>query len=465
MCNVFSYVTTEKAPLYAAIMQAFMESKARFLVHLRLPEICDLVQIANAAEIESALAQLCEWGNLQIIPDRTGIRTTAEFYNPQHLFQVTSEGEAGERSLEFYREAVERKVELPCTALMDIVHVLQELKQLSRQREQDAGQIRRNLLLVRALFEELTAAAQMLVRGLEQRTGVHPPDARRLIDHSEQFLADLVLAQDSIAEILHDGEGAGIRRVLSTEWDRLHDWFIAEPGCSSNAELFRERVRTSIPVLLAVIARINDQQLYRIDRSTDFRVLARWFAEAQTDAEAHRLWRTVFGLCPARHLTINDATLDDHEARHVPADTSWLDAPPLRVSMRARAGNSQTGMLSRIIDRTAEKEKLAAAAHEEALRILSAQARFGSGRRMRLSELEQLEAGEFDLFLDLLGEAVSMEILSGNGYLRVKLERTHDGREASIVTTEGTFCGPDHWISIEQISGEDTTVGAPEEVV
>jgi hypothetical protein len=466
MYNVLSYVTTEKAPLYAAIMRAFMESRARFLVHLRLPEICDLVQIANAAEIESALAQLCEWGNLQMITDRTGIRTTAEFYNPQYLFQVTSEGEAAERSLEFYRETVERKDELPCTAPMDIVHVLQELKQLSRHGEPDAGQIRRNLLLVRVRFEDLTATAQMLVRRLEQRTGVHPPDARRLIDHAEQFLADLVLAQDSIAEILRDGEGAGIRQVLSTEWDRLHDWFIAEPGRSSNAELLRERVRTSIPVLLAVIARINDQQLYRIDRSTDFRVLARWFAEAQTDAEAHRLWRTVFGLYPARHLTINDATLDDHEARHVPADTSWLDAPPLRISARARAGagNSQTGMLSRIIDRTAEKEKLAAAAHEEALRILSAQARFGSGRRMRLSELEQLEAGEFDLFLDLLGEAVSMEILSGNGYLRVKLECTDDGREACIVTTEGTFCGPDHWISIEQISGEDT-VGSPEEVV
>jgi uncharacterized protein DUF2397 len=464
--NVLYYVTTEKAALYAAVMRAFMESKARFRVHLQLPEICDLVQIANAAEIESALAQLVEWGNLQMIPDRAGIRTTAEFYNPRHLFQVTSEGEAAERALELYREALERKAELPCTALIDIVQVLRELKHLLQQREPDAGQMRRNLLLVRMCFEDLTATAQMLVRRLEERTGVHPADARRLIEYAEQFLADLVLAQDSIAEILRDGEGAGIRRVLSTEWDRLQDWFIAGPGRSPNADLLRERVRASIPALLAVIARINDQQLYRIDRSTDFRVLARWFAEAQTDAEAHRLWRTVFGLCPARHLTINDATLDDHEARHVPADTSWLDAPPVRISMRARAGagNSQTGMLSRMIDRTAEKEKLAAAVHEEALRILSAQARFGSGRRMRLSELEQLEAGEFDLFLDLLGEAVSMEILSGNGYLRVKLERTDDGREASIVTTEGTFCGPDHWISIEQISDQDA-VGAPEEVV
>jgi hypothetical protein len=454
MCNVLSYVTTEKAPLYAAIMRAYMESNARFLVHLRLHEICDLLQTPSPVEIESALAQLCEWGNLQMIPDRTGIRTAAEFYQPRRLFQMTSEGEAAERAVALFRTTAEREVELPCTALIDIVHVLQDLKQLSRVGEPDAGKVRRNQLLLRVHFQDLTATAQMLVHGLEQRTAVNPPDARRLIEHAEQFLADLVLAQDIVADTVRDIEGAGTHGLLATEWDRFREWFISQPGRPSNAELLRERVRTSIPALLAVIARINDRKLYRIDRSMDFLVLARWFAEAESDAEAHRLWRTVLGLCPARHLTINDATLDDYEAQHVPADTSWLDAPPVRISMRARAGagNSQTGMLSRIIDRTAEKEKLAVAAHEEALRILSAQARFGSGRRMRLSELEQLEAGEFDLFLDLLGEAVSMEILSGNGCLRVKLEPTDDGREASIMTTEGTFSGPDHWISIEQIS-------------
>jgi len=50
----------------------------------------------------------------------------------------------------------------------------------------------------------------------------------------------------------------------------------------------------------------------------------------------------------------------------------------------------------------------------------------------------------------------AVEILSGDGCLRVKLEPTDDGREAMILTTEGTFSGPDYWISIEQISAEDT---------
>src|SRR5207247_1336027 len=86
--------------------------------------------------------------------------------------------------------------------------------------------------------------------------------------------------------------------------------------------------------------------------------------------------------------------------------------------------------------------------------------RFGTGRRMRLSELEHLETGEFEMFLELLGEAISarvfsteaVEILSGDGSLKVRLEPTGDGREAMILTAEGMFSGPDHWISIEPIS-------------
>jgi uncharacterized protein (TIGR02677 family) len=295
-------------------------------------------------------------------------------------------------------------------------------------------------------------------------------NAGQLIDFGEWFIGELVLAADSIGATVREIEAAGLERLLQEDW-RLHwqafcRWFISQPGRLSNAEMLRERARTLMPAVLAAIADMNDRLTRRIDRSNDFRVLARWFAEAESDAEAHRLWRTIFGLCPARHLTTNDEALDDHETRVVPANTSWLDAPPFRIYMHGRnwADNLEKGTLTRIIDRTAEKEKLAAATREEALRILNAQRRFGTGRRMRLSELEHLEPVEFDLFLDVLGEAVSarvfstepVEILSGDGRLRIKLEPTDDGREALILTTEGAFSGPDHWISIEQISaGEE----------
>jgi uncharacterized protein (TIGR02677 family) len=226
-------------------------------------------------------------------------------------------------------------------------------------------------------------------------------------------------------------------------------------------------MRAAIPALIRVITSINDRQLYRIDRSNDFRVLARWFAHAESDAEAHRIWRALFGLCPARHLIVNETTLDDYEASNAQANTSWMDAPPLRISIRIRDGGSKwEPALSRIIDRTAEKEKLVAATRDESLRILPAQTRLAIGRRGRLSDLERLQVSEFELLLDLLAEALSarvfptepIEIVSGDGCLKVRLEPTGDGREALIVTPEGLFSGPDHWITVEQISTEEALV-------
>ncbi len=144
-----------------------------------------------------------------------------------------------------------------------------------------------------------------------------------------------------------------------------------------------------------------------------------------------------------------------------------MDAPPLRIAASDYRGASRTDGLSRIIDRSTEKERLAAASQEDAQRLLNAQHPFGNGNRIRLSELEHLETGEFELFLDLLGEAVSarvsaadtVEILSGDGCLKVRLEPTGDDRHARISTDDGMFSGPDQWISIEQIMTQDLPEG------
>ena len=492
--KVFLYGTTEKASLYRAIMDVFIESKERFVFQLRSEQVFDALQrnafpeMLQQTEVDSALVQLCEWGNLQTQADTANVGSVEDFYNQRHTFEMTTDGEAAERALAAFNATSGCKGKLQSSGVADIRIVLQELKQLSREPEPDAGKIHRNLLVLHTLVEDLSATAQTFVSTSERRIGLPPPEARRLADYGQRFVSELVLEADHICEAIRDIEEAGFERLLQavadrsirgsvggtqeavpdissqwrSHWERLRHWFISQPNLPSSAERLRERARASIPALLSIVTRFNDQRIHRIDRSNDFRVLARWFAQAGSDAEAHLLWRAAFGLCSARHLIINDETLDDRESQEVPATTSWLDAPPLRLSMYRRdsRGDSRIGELSRIIDRSAEKEKLAAASQKEAQRLLNAQRRFGTGNRIRLSELEQLETGDFDVFLDLLGEAVSarvfpveaVEILSGDGSLRVKLEPTCDGREAMIVTADGTFAGPDHWISMEQLS-------------
>jgi uncharacterized protein (TIGR02677 family) len=480
-------------------MRAFMESNERFLIHLRPQDVLKAVRLSGVrealaqAEIDSALMQLSEWGNLQWIPDPTEMRTPGDFHKQRQVLQITQQGKAAERAFAYFDTVSGRYAQIQgSTAFADIVHVLRELRQLSRDSELDAGRAHRNLLVLKARFEDLTATAHILIGRLE-RTDVPASEIRRLADCGEQFIGELVIAADCIGETVRDIDEAGLERLLQavaehtlrdgieitsddiaavcghwrSHWKLFCKWFISQPDRVSNAEVLRERIRASIPVLLRLITSVNDREIYRVDRSNDFRVLARWFAQAESDAEAHRLWRALFGLCPARHLIVNDATLDECETGNVPANTSWLDAPPLRIPVRVRdRGSNSQPALSRIIDRAAEKEKLAAATREETFHILNGQARFGTGGRTRLSEFEGLEPGEFDLFLDLLAEALSarvfptepVEIVSGDGSLRIKLEPTGDGQEALILTSEGIFSGPDHWISVERISTEEVLI-------
>ena len=156
--------------------------------------------------------------------------------------------------------------------------------------------------------------------------------------------------------------------------------------------------------------RISTTPHHWIDRS-DLRTLARWFAETESEADAHRLWRAAFGLNPSRHLSTNDATMDAFESARTSANASWFDAPPIRVSIRLRATGSHTkrGRVSSIVDRSEQKEYLARLAADEAAQIEKAQNRLADHGRMRLSEIGKLDRAQFDLFLDLLGEALAMK--------------------------------------------------------
>jgi uncharacterized protein (TIGR02677 family) len=486
--EVFAYITDDYAPLYRAIMRAFVQSKDRFVLKLRLPDVVAAIGLSGICETsdpeqtDAALTRLCEWGHLQKDLEVRDVLTVEDFFAQHYVFRLTAQGEALEESLALFDTASDvtyvRENELDATALSDIRRLLEDLLQLSILADPDAMLVHCNMLLLQARFKTVTATAQALMERLESEVGSQSADGQQLFQYGERFVAELVLTVDAIGRAVHDLEPSSFERLIrvvarrsvhdsiemKSHWDRFRRWFISDPGRPSHAELIRERARPLITAGLSAIARANDRRIHRIDRASDFRVLARWFAQAESDAVAHRLWRSAFGLCPARHLIVNDRTLDDHETRDVPANTSWLDAPPLRISKRFRhdSNSPQTGMLSRIIDRTADKEKLAAATHEEALRLLRAQNRFGTGRRMRLSELEQLETGEFDMLLDLLGEAVSarvftneaVEALSPDGSLSVRLEPTDDGRNAMILTNDGIFSGPDQWIQIDPISTE-----------
>jgi len=501
-------VNVEHTAFYRAVMRAFVEAKERFSLHLRPQDVrAALDRSYDSADddpsVESALQQLCEWGNLERHPDTADVATVEEFYRPRFLYQLTPEGEAAEKAIALFTEEIRRPGELQTAALSDILALLGELESLAVEVAPDEGRTHRTISALRARFDELTSRAQAFIGSLQRSIDLHSANVaaflsykETLINYLERFIGELRLATADIATALERIEALGVNRLLAiaanrdlvdavaanpedrmaaarrweARWSGLRAWFIGRVDAPSQAEILRSRARSAIPSLLSAVISINDRRVTRSDRVADLRVLARWFAEADTDHDAHRLWRAAFGLAPSRHLQIDDATLDDREsAAPVPPQTSWLDAPPLRIAPRLRqlGRHAHRGRPPNVIDRSSEKAMLRAGSQAEAEQLAAAHGRLATGRLTKLSELGELSPVEFDVFLDLLGETLALKVhrddavytTSSDGALRITLRPVGDGSSAVIRTSIGQLEGPDHYITIEDVFAISSSLG------
>jgi uncharacterized protein (TIGR02677 family) len=497
----FAYLNAEKTPLYRAIMAALIEAKRHFEIHLRPAEIADSlrgiqeVPETSDAEIEDALGQLCKWGNLRRTQDTSDVRTVEEFYRPRYLYQLTQEGEAAERAVQSYEESILRSGELQTAALSVIRDQLHALLKCTTSGELDGKKLHLCLSTLRNYFDQLTTKAQLFIGSIQRAIDLHGYELEvfiaykeRLIDYLERFIGELVVATGEISGVINRIEHAGVAAIIgaaaqhevvdsmdsgpeaietasrewSLRWNGLKKWFIGTDGASSQAETLRSCARSAIPSLLVAISGIHDRRSASSDRPTDLKTLARWFAEVDSDDDAHRLWRTAFALNPARHLRIDDDTLEAWDQVPIAPTTSWVDSNPILISPRLRKTGQQhrRGRPSNVIDRTADKRRLAALAAEEAEQIEKARLRLATGETTRLSEFSELDRNEFHLLLDLLGKALGEQrkpteevvTTSGDGSMQIVLNRTPDKTIACIQTSDGLFSGCDHFVRITDLT-------------
>lgn len=493
---LFSHITADKAALYRAIMQTFSAAKRQFRLHLRPDEVLAESQWPgderpSIENVQQALAQLVDWGNLQAQPDTARVATVEDFYRKRLLYRLTAGGEAVEAGLQVFVETLARRAELQSVALDDIRSQLVGLRELARQAPLDAAKIHGALRDLVHVFEGLANNAEAFMAGLSRTLELQRAEVAavlsfktRLIDYLQRFVGDLVLRSSQIAGHLRElqefepqllriaaerdardtapGETDTAPLVVDEKlaawnerWQGLRRWFVPTAGSRSQAELLRSNALSAIPRLLQAVSLLNERRAGRSDRAADFRRLAFWFAETRTEGEAHRLWRAAFALSPARHLA-----LDVPESR-VSAGTPWRDAPPVAIHPKLR----EQGMLStrgappRIVDRSAERAQLAERVAEEAAQTRAARLRLATGKESRLSQLGWLDAKSFRLFLSLLGDALTaqshpqetVERHTSDGSLLIRLVPLDEHSHAEIETEVGRFSGRDHSILIREV--------------
>ncbi len=488
--DVFRYLNAENAKRYAAIMAAFVAAKRRFALHLKPADLLRDLDEANPAELEQDLTRLTEWGNLRRQADTTEVRTVEDFRRARFLYQLSAEGEAAETALAVFRENVETTGELQATALSDIEAGLRELGDLLAEGDEAKLYSAFNSLFSR--FEQLAARAQQFIGSVRRAIDLQEQEIEaflaykeQLIGYLERFLQQLVLRIPAVSGLLralpadelanaldrmaerelrdamdpNAAQRERVRLAWRDRWLGLANWFLPGNG-PPQADRLRACARAAIPDLLVVAASLNEQRMQRSDRAADYRELARWFATAESDDLRHRLWREAFCLSPSRHLTIDADTLEEQEAADVSPATSWLDAPPMRISphLRATGRAKAAGRPQAMVDHREDLAFLQQTLAREAEQLARARARMATGKRLRLSEFQSLDPREFDLFLDCLGsalgamhQAVSVsDAASSDGSLLVSLERIEDAPEVALATTTGVFSGPDCWVRIRE---------------
>ncbi|WP_052422743.1 TIGR02677 family protein [Nonomuraea candida] len=215
--------------------------------------------------------------------------------------------------------------------------------------------------------------------------------------------------------------------------------------------------RRAIVSLLQVLDRITDSRRRSSSAAADFRTLARWFATAPAEDDAHRLWDAAFGLGSARHAHLGHA-----DAELIPAGVPWPEAEPVQVSalLRSRGRTERMGRTGRVRDVAALRAERRARAEKERAELEAAWAALATTGAVRLSQLGELGHDAFGRLLDLLGRALAerpdstgfRRAVTSDGRVEIVLRAPDDGAVAVLRTPEGWFRGPDYLIDVRSLA-------------
>ncbi|MFI7106222.1 TIGR02677 family protein [Nonomuraea sp. NPDC050227] len=234
----------------------------------------------------------------------------------------------------------------------------------------------------------------------------------------------------------------------------------AGSGGGPRLRRLQEVAGEAVVTLLGLLDRVTAARRPASGAAADFRALARWFATAPAEDDAHRLWDAAFGLGPARHAHLGHA-----DAELVPAGTPWAEAGPVAVSalLRSRGRTERMGRTGRVRDVAALRAERRARAEKEHAGLEAAWRALATTGSVRLSQLGALDHDTLGRLLDLLGRALAARpdatglrrAVTSDGRVEVVLRAPGDGAVAVLRTSEGWFRGPDYLLDVRSPGARD----------
>lgn len=493
--RVVAYAAAANAHVYRPIMRLLYENRQQYGQHLPPAQVAEQLRRRHGIErdldeVASDLDQLMRWGAVEAQHDATRARRASELVRRQFVYDITPAGELTERFLEALDGLVEQAGSLQGTRLPAILQELSGLAEELDRTQPDAAALQRALTNLVAALEELRVGASDFMRELAKV--MHSSEALdedafhaykgRVLEYLEGFRLDLERFAGPIARAIDAVEERGVERMVDliaaieeapaydvspeesrrraavqrrNAWRGVRNWFIPSAGQAPPFALLDSKLLDAIGWILRAVQRLKERRSQRVDRSVEYRHLARLFESASED-ECHALYAAAFGLYAPRHF---GAPEEDPEL--TPPQRSFWEAepPPVEAHLRnpdRRAPGSGRG--AALTDNSMARELLRTRRERERRELSQALRRFAGRGALRLSEIGSLDETEFAHLLSWLGRALESSrdahgrlcAESSDGLATVVLTPPPEAvPTVALETPRGRFNTPDYLIEVQ----------------
>lgn len=364
--------TTENAPVYLAVLTALAEAKRAYRLQLRTDEIRTRLAESAAAEtapderhphersdadpIRAALDQLLVWGCVGRLQDPAVRATSIDDYLRRHdLWELTNVGGATLDAVATLLRVGEESGALQRTMFRQIRNSLDRL--VAALGASDGAEVYLQLQTLDAAISGLAGNAREFYATINRIAREDRLDDHvflvykdQLVGYLQSFHDDLVRHRVIIADALSDLDATRRSTLLelaaagddsvgvfgatadwAARWDAMLDWFVDGRVDRTEVEQLGAATTVAIRELLTLLRRLTEQSTRPVNRASELRETAAWFARCESDADAHTLFDAAFGLSPTLHV--------GYEVDDVDADgsfASWWDVDPVDVPITLR---------------------------------------------------------------------------------------------------------------------------------
>ena len=497
--DLLRFATTERHELYVAVMCVF-DDAAVLRPALTFDQVrAGLVAIGwdhplDESHLQQTLEALTKWGLLDVTQNHAARYATPEEFERKNLmWSLTAHGQAAISGVLHTLDVLAQTVSLQPAVIDAIADALADITALVQSAPVDAPRIATRIAEIEAHLASLVANVrqfntqlQRLLREDATSNAVFEEVKRRTVSYLKEYVDGVERPARRVAtnieRVVKPGVsvvfnqaliGANLAPVAGTDpsvgwlaerakrWDALRAWFAPTDGAAPRIESLVDVARHAILQLLRVLERRWEARRRSASIADDFRVLARWFAQAIDEDEAQQLFVVAFGLWPARH-----AHLRVEDADAVASTTPWSAAPRALVAPALRATGTlvNRGRVPPVRDPAAVRARRQREQAEAFLREEQTRLALRTTGRVRLSTFSGIDSAGFRELLALLSEALgaprasddSRRACSTDGRLEIVLRDASDGQRARLRTELGVLTAPDYIVEIDVV-GESVT--------